>query len=432
MSCAIRCGEVWKRYRLQTSSFIYRTLRDDLAMWLGRVNPFRPSDSSDRFLWALQDVSLELESGEALGVIGPNGSGKSTLLRLLAGVTYPTRGLIEVRGRIGPLIEVGAGIHPELTGRENIHMYGSVIGLSRREILKKFDSVVAFAELENFLDVPVKRYSSGMRIRLGFSIAAHVNPDILLVDEVLAVGDAAFQRKCLDKIKTMLDSGVTILYVSHELTSLERLCSRTLWLDHGKIRQMGPSPEVVRAYLSDVETRLASHAAVSFRSPGGFILDRISLTDRTSRVKTYLQTGEALTVNLSYQCPVEFVPAQVALKLLDDRMTTIAMAVWESGQSPMAWPAPGGAIRCTFESLPLSPRLYQVWGQVLRQPDFREEVPWMLLATFPVIDGHQHSDGTAVPLRGREAPVLTVPTTWQLDPDGAYAPTSDPVPRRRP
>lgn len=413
MSGAIRCENVWKRYRLRNAR--YRTLREDLMALLGRVGSFRLTNPAGQFLWALQDVSLEVATGDALGSVGPNGSGKSTLLKLLAGVTYPTRGSVEVHGRIGPLIEVGAGIHPELTGRENIHLYGSVIGLGRQEITRKFDSIVDFAELEDFLDVPVKRYSSGMKIRLGFSIAAHVDPDILLVDEVLAVGDAAFQRKCLDKIKTMLDSGVTILYVSHELSALERLCPRALWLDHGVIRQLGPSSEVVRAYLHEVGVRLTSRAAVSVRSPDGFVLEWLNLADRAGRARTYVQTGEALTVNLAYESPADFAPAQVAVKLLDDRMRTVLLAVWENGAGSTTWHAGRGTIRCTFETLPLSPRLYQVWAQVLRQPDFREEVPWTLLATFPVINGTGRNERTILP-RGREAPMLVVPTSWQLDP----------------
>lgn len=418
MNAAIRCEGVGKRYRLRTSGrILYRTLRDDFMHLLGRVNPFRVTEQGDEFIWALQDVSLDIARGEALGIIGSNGSGKTTLLKLLAGVTSPTRGMVEVHGRIGPLIEVGAGIHPELTGRENIYLYGVIIGLNRQEILRKFDSIVAFSELENFLDVPVKRYSSGMRIRLGFAIASHVDPDILLVDEVLAVGDAAFQRKCLEKIKGMLDSGVTILYVSHELSSLERLCPRALWLDHGTIRQVGPSTDVVSAYLKDVETRRASRTAVTVRSPGGFALEGVSLTDAVGREKALVQTGDALTVSLSFRCPEEFVATQLALKVLDDRMTTVAMAIWANGETAGEWRSGRGTIRCTFESLPLSPRLYQVWVQVLRHPDYREEVPWTLLTSFSVIDGRHGGDRSAVLPPGREAPVIVVPTTWQLDSD---------------
>jgi ABC-type polysaccharide/polyol phosphate transport system ATPase subunit len=412
VSGAIRCTNLWKRYRVRGSRR-YRTLREDLGAWLRRAPTPRRGEGKE-FIWALQDLTLDL-AGDALGIVGPNGSGKSTLLKLLAGVTYPTRGTVEVRGRIGPLIEVGAGIHPELTGRENIFFQGAVIGLSRREIVRKFDSIVAFAELDQFLDVPVKRYSSGMKIRLGFSISAHVDPDILLVDEVLAVGDAAFQRKCLDRIKSMLDAGLTILYVSHELSSLERLCPQALWLEQGTIRQLGPSTEVIRAYLQEVDARLTSRGAGRVRTPAGFELQGLTLSDGDGRPRAFLHTGEALTVSLGYESPEEFRPAQVALKVLDDRLATVLLAVWEQKESPAPWRSGRGTIHCTFESLPLSPRLYQVWAQVLREPDLREELPWTLVGTFPVIDGRGRSQRAFLP-RGREAPMVVVPTRWEMEP----------------
>jgi ABC-type polysaccharide/polyol phosphate transport system ATPase subunit len=418
---AVRCEEVWKRYPFRTTR--YQTLRHDLGALLRRANPFKAEETEKKFLWALRDLSLNVAPGQALGIIGPNGSGKSTLLKLLAGVTYPTRGVVEVRGRIGALIEVGAGIHPELTGRENIFLYGSVIGLNRREVQRKFDSIVEFAELENFLDVPVKRYSSGMKIRLGFSIAAHVDPDILLVDEVLAVGDARFQRKCLARIKSMLESDITILYVSHELTSLERLCERALWLDQGVVRQLGPSAEVVRAYLREVETRFSSHVPIRLTSPGGFVLDRIELLAGEG-ADSHVRTGEALAIKLFYESPADFVPAQVAIKVLDDRMTTVTMAVWDGEESEASWRPGRGTMQCTFHSLPLGPRLYQVWVQVLRHPDLREELPWTLATTFPILDGQGGGDRIAGPLRGREAPLMIVPTTWELQ-----AQTDSPVGR---
>jgi len=408
---AVRCEGVWKRYPLRVSR--YHTLRHDLGQLLGRLRRFRHGPAEERFLWALRDVSLEVGAGQALGIIGPNGSGKSTLLKLLAGVTYPTRGALEVRGRIGALIEVGAGIHPELTGRENIYLYGSVIGLRRREVQQKFDRIVEFAELGSFLDLPVKRYSSGMKIRLGFSIAAHVDPAILLVDEVLAVGDAAFQRKCLQHIKSMLESDITIFYVSHELSSLERLCERALWLDQGTVRQLGPSGEVIRAYLREVEARVSAQTALRLASPAGFVLDRVEVAGLEGRGAA-VRTDSALAVKLYYEAPEEFVPAQVAIKVLDDRMTTVAMAVWDQAEEGGDWQPGRGALTCTFQSLPLGPRLYQVWVQVLRHPDLREELPWTLVTTFPILDGHAEGGRLSGGLRGREAPLMVVPTTWEV------------------
>jgi ABC-type polysaccharide/polyol phosphate transport system ATPase subunit len=198
--------------------------------------------------WALQDLSLAVRPGELLAVIGSNGAGKSTLFKLIAGVTTPTRGWLAQRGRLGALIEVGAGIHPELTGRENIYQYGSILGLSWREIRQRFDAIVQFADLEGFIDQPVKRYSSGMQMRLGFSVAASVEPDVLLVDEVLAVGDQAFQTRCLGRIDSLRRGGTAILFTSHDLAAVERMGDRCVWLDHGRMVMSGRPGPVVAAY----------------------------------------------------------------------------------------------------------------------------------------------------------------------------------------
>jgi ABC-type polysaccharide/polyol phosphate transport system ATPase subunit len=196
----------------------------------------------------VQELSLSVQPGELLGVIGSNGAGKSTLFKLIAGVTTPTRGWLAQRGRLGALIEVGAGIHPELTGRENIYQYGSILGLSWREIRQRFDAIVQFADLEGFIDQPVKRFSSGMQMRLGFSVAASVEPDVLLVDEVLAVGDETFQIRCLERIDTLRRGGTAILFASHDLAAVERMADRVVWLDHGRMVMSGPPGPVVAAY----------------------------------------------------------------------------------------------------------------------------------------------------------------------------------------
>lgn len=198
--------------------------------------------------WALDDVSFEIAKGELVGVIGRNGAGKTTLLRILSRITKPTRGLVELRGRVGSLLEVGTGFHPELTGRENIYLNGSIMGMARREIGRKFDEIVDFAQVERFLDTPVKRYSSGMYVRLAFAVAAHLEPEILLVDEVLAVGDVAFQRKCLGRMRDIGRGGRTVLFVSHNMAVIESLCQRAYLLDAGKIARVGPARDVTREY----------------------------------------------------------------------------------------------------------------------------------------------------------------------------------------
>jgi lipopolysaccharide transport system ATP-binding protein len=203
--------------------------------------------------WALRDVSFEVERGEALGIIGSNGAGKSTVLKLLSRVSTPTHGEIRINGRLSALIEVGSGFHPELTGRENIYLSGSILGMRRREITAKLDNIVEFSGIKNFIDTPVKRYSSGMYVRLGFSIAAHLDPDILLLDEVLAVGDASFQSKCLERIRHLRDAGTTIIFVSHDLEAVRRLCDRVLLLHDGQILSNGPAQQVIGFYTTTTQ-----------------------------------------------------------------------------------------------------------------------------------------------------------------------------------
>lgn len=203
--------------------------------------------------WALKDIDFEVKEGEMLGIIGANGSGKSTLLKLIARILYPTEGSIRTKGKISALLELGAGFQPDLTGRENIYLNGSILQLTKREIDKRFDEIVQFSGLEKFIDIPLRNYSSGMQVRLGFSVAINVNPDILLIDEVLAVGDESFQGKCSEKIKDFERKGKTIVFVSHALPSVRKLCHLTLWLDKGKIRKRGKTDKVVDAYLSSIK-----------------------------------------------------------------------------------------------------------------------------------------------------------------------------------
>jgi lipopolysaccharide transport system ATP-binding protein len=217
---------------------------------LGRAD-WRLSSGSADLIWALQDLSIQVRHGEVLGVIGRNGSGKSTLLKLLSRITNPTTGYAEIRGRVGSLLEVGTGFHPELTGRDNVYLNGSILGLDRASIARRFDEIVAFAEVERFIDTPVKRYSSGMYLRLAFAVAAHLEPEILLVDEVLAVGDASFQRKCLGRMGHAAEEGRTVLFVSHNMTAVQGLCSRAIWLNEGKLTEEGTPGVVVSRYLQD-------------------------------------------------------------------------------------------------------------------------------------------------------------------------------------
>ena len=254
----IRVENVSKAYRLgQISS---GTLSDDIKVWWakarGKPNPLLKigqedhGNREDEYLWALKDVSFNVEQGSVLGIIGRNGAGKSTMLKILSRVTAPTSGYVKVKGRIASLLEVGTGFHPELTGRENIYLNGAILGMKRVEIDRKFDEILAFSEVEQFIDTPVKRYSSGMYVRLAFAVAAHLEPEILVVDEVLAVGDAEFQRKSLGKMGDVAQQGRTVLFVSHNMSSILRLTKEAIVLEKGRVVMRAPSPEAVDYYLS--------------------------------------------------------------------------------------------------------------------------------------------------------------------------------------
>jgi lipopolysaccharide transport system ATP-binding protein len=280
-----------KRYRIGAQQSPYGSLRETLVgavrapLRLWQRNPQR----ARRTFWAVKDVSFEVQPGEVVGFIGRNGAGKSTLLKLLSRITEPTTGRIELYGRVGSLLEVGTGFHPELTGRENIYLNGAILGMARTEIARKFDEIVAFAEMEKFLDTPVKHYSSGMYLRLAFAVAAHLEPEILIIDEVLAVGDVRFQRKCLDKMQDVSQQGRTVLFVSHNMHAVSRLCKRAILLDEGTVLEDGPAARVVNSYLgfglqatgkrewSNLERAPGDNVvrlrAVRVRSPDGQVTD---------------------------------------------------------------------------------------------------------------------------------------------------------------
>jgi lipopolysaccharide transport system ATP-binding protein len=259
---SISISGLGKRYRLGMTVDSYNSLRETLAAVVRPKNiAARLQAREAKHIWAVRDVSFDVEPGEVVGVIGRNGAGKSTLLRMISRITEPTKGEIRLRGRVACLLEVGTGFHPELTGRENIYLSGAILGMKRAEISAKFDEIVDFSGVEKFLDTPIKRYSSGMNVRLGFAVAAHLEPEILLVDEVLAVGDHEFQRKCLGRMEDATKSGRTVLFVSHNMASIEKLCGRTILLDRGQVEADGSPHDVIAAYL---ERGLSDQAAISF------------------------------------------------------------------------------------------------------------------------------------------------------------------------
>src|SRR5262245_22293 len=272
---ALRMAHVYKKFR---RGELYDSLRDLIPKLTGRMLRQRElCASDDREFWALQDVSFEVQRGEAFGIIGHNGAGKSTLLKILSRVMKPTRGDMIVNGRLSALIEVAAGFHPDLTGRENIYLNGTILGMKRREIDAKLDAIIAFSGLEDFIDTPVKRYSSGMNARLGFSVSAHVDPDVLLVDEVLSVGDYVFQQKCLSRMAEVIRAGTTVLFVSHNLRAVSDLCPRSLLLDHGSCAAIGETSEVIGHYMDRVRSSGAG------RTDRGVAIVGVTLRDEQGR-----------------------------------------------------------------------------------------------------------------------------------------------------
>ena len=266
---AISATGLSKRYRIGQLDRGYETLRESIVHLARRMSGREHAlGHEERNIWALKDVSFEVDEGAAVGVIGRNGAGKSTLLKVLTRITTPTEGRAEIRGRVGSLLEVGTGFHPELTGRENVYLNGSILGMKRRELTKKLPDIVEFAGIERFMDTPVKRYSSGMYVRLAFSVAAHLEPEILLVDEVLAVGDAEFQKRCLGRMEELGSSGRTVLFVSHNMQAIAQLCDRAIWLDQGSVVEDGTSSEVVARYLQSGHGTGSSQTWADAEAPG--------------------------------------------------------------------------------------------------------------------------------------------------------------------
>jgi lipopolysaccharide transport system ATP-binding protein len=303
MKPIIRVKNLSKQHSIGARKVHYPTLRESITGAVrSPLNWFRRNGhSEDSTIWALKDVSFEVMPGEVVGIIGRNGAGKSTLLKILSRITEPTEGWAKIHGRVGSLLEVGTGFHPELTGRENIYLNGAILGMKRAEIERKFDEVVAFAEMEKFIDTPVKHYSSGMYMRLAFAVAAHLEPEILLVDEVLAVGDDAFQKKCLGKISDVAKEGRTVLFVSHNMGAITRLCERSVWLNEGKIALDGLSSEVIGRYQSQYLTACAEWKRPQpVKADGAFAFLSVVVKDDKGSLKHLFEAYEPVSVEICY------------------------------------------------------------------------------------------------------------------------------------
>ncbi len=321
MNDAIRVEDLGKRYRIGGMPSGYRTLRDALASSLRRLSRREPPPSKDT-IWALRHINFNVERGQVLGIVGRNGAGKSTLLKLLSRVTDPTEGKAEIYGRVGSLLEVGTGFHPELTGRENIYLNGAILGMKRAEIERKFEEIVDFAEVRKFIDTPVKRYSSGMYLRLAFAVAAHLEPEILVVDEVLAVGDAEFQRKCLGKMSDVAHEGRTVLFVSHNMSAILRLTEETIVLDKGQIVMRGPTPEAVDFYMTSEMARSGERRwepGDDYQTNNPFHPLAIRVLDSQGRVADRVLSSEDFSVEFEYELQEELTGLRVGMYLATSR-----------------------------------------------------------------------------------------------------------------
>jgi lipopolysaccharide transport system ATP-binding protein len=351
---AIRCESLSKQYRIGSPDS-YKTLRDAISNTA--LAPFRRSknNSLNGQIWALQDVSCEINKGDVVGIIGLNGAGKSTLLKILSRITGPTRGRADIYGRVGSLLEVGTGFHPELTGRENIYLNGAILGMRKAEIDRKFDEIAGFAGIEKFLDTPVKRYSSGMYVRLAFGVAAHLETEVLLVDEVLAVGDAQFQKKCFEKMRDIGVQGRTILFVSHNMSAVRSICKQALIIEKGRVVAQGEIDETVDRYLSQINTAHDLDQAVETNT---FSLRSVEVTSATGPV---IKTFDPVQVKVRFipKSDIKDPGLYVSILTMDSRRLTgldlkdfITTASLSAGEM--------AELGFTIESLPLLPGTYQL------------------------------------------------------------------------
>jgi lipopolysaccharide transport system ATP-binding protein len=425
---AIRADSLSKQYRIGSNRSGYRTLRDTLTDALAapfrrgrrlfRGQPYGAAEMNE-MIWALKDVSFEIKRGEVVGIIGSNGAGKTTLLKILSRITEPTEGYAEIHGRVGSLLEVGTGFHPELTGRENIYLNGAILGMKKAEIVNKFEEIMDFAQIEKFIDTPVKHYSSGMYVRLAFAVAAHLEPEILLVDEVLAVGDAQFQRKCLGKMDEVATAGRTVLFVSHNLAAVENLCKRVLLVDKGKVAMSGDAYTVVNRYLQQVTSSAEKDISLvehKDRSGDGRIrLISFHLEDIEGNKVSVARSGMDVVFAFGFQCQEGETPRNVDIgfSIHSERDQTL-FVLYSSYTGQVFDKLPTvGIFRCHIPNLPLHSGRYRVGARVTIG---QEEADWPRggVGHLEVAEGDFY--GTGNKGFARSAPFL-VSGKWTLTDD---------------
>jgi lipopolysaccharide transport system ATP-binding protein len=421
---AITVDNLGKRYKIghQRSNgdglrhAIEGVMREPLA-WLRSVQQNKLQQTN---FWALKDVAFQAQQGEVVGIIGSNGAGKSTLLKLLSRITTPTEGRIRIDGRIASLLEVGTGFHQELTGRENIFLNGAILGMKRAEIIRKFEEIVEFSEVEEFLDTPVKRYSSGMYVRLAFAVAAHLEPEILIIDEVLAVGDASFQKKCLGKMGSFARSGRTVLFVSHNMEAVRNLCQRVIWLKDGRLHKDGQADEIVEDYFNSMATELSFWC----ENPDyGLIVRKVVLRNNRGEESCQFRPGDDLIVEICYdaQRPLERPYIVLGVQGINGSCFTANMLL--DGHKPASLTG-SGKLACRFKAMPLFPQSYAVKMSVRTKNGNDSIVNYQEVAYFNVVgDLADYGYKGEFLSRASQSTSVVVPYEWHL-PDGTIAAVS--------
>lgn len=429
MATVISVENLGKRYIIgHQRQEQYLTLRETIAersKEAGRrlLHPFL-SSSGQPFIgmanteefWALKAVSFDVQQGERLGIIGRNGAGKTTLLKVLSRITEPTTGRFAIKGRVASLLEVGTGFHPELTGRENIFLNGAVLGMGKTEIKKKFDEIVDFAEVEKFLDTPVKRYSSGMSVRLAFAVAAHLEPEILILDEVLAVGDVQFQKKCLGRMEELGNEARTVLFVSHNMAAIQRLCQRAVWIDAGQLVNDGETERIVTDYVNKLSE--VDQPNCVLKPLGDLQIERVTLRDDSGKVTNRFKCGEAITVDIQYLARREVCQPYFWLAVKGAHGNLFGASMLLDGQRPESLLG-GGSVKCRFPEARLTPGYYAI-NMGIREKTGKD----LLVETGIVANLEVAGSALELGLQGEVAAaflhdvsVVMIPYEWHL-PDG--------------
>jgi lipopolysaccharide transport system ATP-binding protein len=421
---AVRVENLGKKYRIGERREAYQTLRDGIANTArGALNSARlvfnrksaePAGERMTDFWALRNVSFEIQHGDVVGIIGKNGAGKSTLLKILSRITEPSEGRVRVFGRVGSLLEVGTGFHPELTGRENVFMNGAILGMSKAEITRKFDEIVAFAEVEKFLDTPVKRYSSGMQLRLGFAVAAHFDPEVLIVDEVLAVGDSEFQRKCIGKMEQVAQNGRTVLFVSHNMAAVQHLCPKAMLIGEGRVIDMGHSSGVVQKYLAPEEDPSRNMPGVLFealrRENRDHQILAVKMQDESGRPLRALHTWDYVKFSIEFESGVRVQPASLDIEVITrDGIKVLHCSTQPDSNVPMEIRVGRDRVECVFPQWPLSAGSY-LMSVALAIPNSKWLTPSDDFIPLTVVGRDVFKSGRLVPTASRA--LVAVQHTW--------------------